>query len=66
MRFERRILILERRAKGRPQERIMKELSLNILDIAQNSIKAGATHLEIKLDQKGPVLTVPSRTTGTA
>ncbi len=36
----------------------MKELSLNILDIAQNSIKAGAQHLEIELIQTGTVLTV--------
>jgi signal transduction histidine kinase len=36
----------------------MKELSLNILDIAQNSIKAGAQHLEIELDQRGTVLTI--------
>jgi hypothetical protein len=30
----------------------MKELSLNILDIAQNSIKAEAEHVEITLDQR--------------
>ncbi len=36
----------------------MKELSLNILDIAQNSIKAGAQNLEIELDQVGTVLTI--------
>jgi hypothetical protein len=36
----------------------MKELSLNILDIAQNSIKAGAQHLEIELDQTGTTLTI--------
>lgn len=36
----------------------MKELSLNILDIAQNSIKAGAQHLEIELDHFGTVLTI--------
>ena len=29
----------------------MKELSLNILDIAQNSIKAGAAHIGILLDE---------------
>jgi hypothetical protein len=29
----------------------MKELSLNILDIAQNSIKAGASHIAITLDE---------------
>jgi hypothetical protein len=36
----------------------MKELSLNILDIAQNSIMAGANHLAITLDQAGGWLTV--------
>ena len=36
----------------------MKELSLNILDIAQNSIKAGAKHLTISLDRRGSWLTV--------
>ena len=29
----------------------MKELSLNILDIAQNSVKAQAKHLTISLEQ---------------
>lgn len=36
----------------------MKELSLNILDIAQNSIKAGATRVEISLEQSGAWLTI--------
>lgn len=36
----------------------MKELSLNILDIAQNSIKAGAKHLSISLERRGSWLTV--------
>ena len=36
----------------------MKELSLNILDIAQNSIKAGAKHLDISLDRRGSWLTI--------
>ena len=36
----------------------MKELSLNILDIAQNSIKAGAKHLTISLERRGSWLTV--------
>ena len=36
----------------------MKELSLNILDIAQNSIKAGANHLAVTLEQAGVWLTV--------
>ena len=29
----------------------MKELSLNILDIAQNSVKAGAKNIEILIDE---------------
>ena len=29
----------------------MKEISLNILDIAENSVKAGATLIEIDLTQ---------------
>lgn len=37
---------------------MMKELSLNILDIAQNSIKAGAEHLGISLTQAGSWLTI--------
>ncbi|MDD4310971.1 MAG: ATP-binding protein [Eubacteriales bacterium] len=36
----------------------MKELSLNILDIAQNSIKADAAHVEITLKQRGDWLTI--------
>ena len=36
----------------------MKELSLNILDIAQNSVKAGATRLDITLRQTGQTLTI--------
>ena len=36
----------------------MKELSLNILDIAQNSVKAGAAHLTIRLEQRGNWLTI--------
>lgn len=34
----------------------MKELSLNILDIAQNSIKAGASHIGILLDETADTL----------
>ena len=34
----------------------MKELSLNILDIAQNSIKAGATRIEILLTEDADTL----------
>ena len=36
----------------------MKELSLNILDIAENSVKAGATLTEITLDESEEILTV--------
>ena len=34
----------------------MKEISLNILDIAQNSVKAGASLIEIKLDEDDKTL----------
>ena len=30
----------------------MKELSLNILDIAMNSVKAGATLIEIEIEER--------------
>ena len=36
----------------------MKELSLNILDITENSLKAGATLTEISLIQEGNTLTL--------
>lgn len=36
----------------------MKELSLNILDITENSVKAGATLTEITLEQSGNKLTL--------
>ncbi len=36
----------------------MKEISLNILDIAQNSVKAGATRIEISLTQLETVLQI--------
>ena len=36
----------------------MKELSLNILDIAENSVKAGATLITVSLTQVGNVLTI--------
>ncbi len=36
----------------------MKELSLNILDISKNSVKAGASLTEILLDETGDVLTL--------
>ena len=42
----------------------MKELSLNILDIAQNSVKAGAEHLDILLEQAGNRLTITIRDDG--
>lgn len=34
----------------------MKELSLNILDIAQNSVKAGAKHIKISIDETDTAL----------
>ena len=43
----------------------MKELSLNILDIAQNSIKANAAHVEIALEQRGDWLTITIADDGT-
>lgn len=36
----------------------MKELSLNILDITQNSTKAGATLVEISIEEKNNILTL--------
>lgn len=36
----------------------MKELSLNILDIAENSVKANATLTEIKIDETDTELTI--------
>ncbi len=36
----------------------MQELSLNILDIAQNSVKAGATEIRISLEQTGSQLCI--------
>ena len=36
----------------------MKELSLNILDITENSVKAGATLTEILLKEEGNLLTI--------
>lgn len=43
----------------------MKELSLNILDLAQNSIKARAKHLEILLTRSGSWLTIQISDDGT-
>ena len=42
----------------------MKELSLNILDIVENSVKAKATLTEILLSEKGNLLTVTVRDDG--
>lgn len=36
----------------------MKELSLNILDVAENSVKANATLTEIRLDETEEILTL--------
>lgn len=36
----------------------MKELSLNILDIAQNSVKAGAAHIDVSVVDEGNARTV--------
>jgi len=43
----------------------MKELSLNILDIAQNSIKANAAHVEITLERRDKWLTITIADDGT-
>ncbi len=42
----------------------MKELSLNILDIAENSVKAGATLTEILIDEGEDTLTITIRDDG--
>ena len=42
----------------------MKELSLNILDIAQNSVKAGAKVIEITLDETDTELCISIRDDG--
>ena len=42
----------------------MKEISLNILDIAENSVKAKATLTEILVDEQGDVLTLTIRDDG--
>ncbi len=42
----------------------MKELSLNILDIAMNSVKAGAQHIDIALDETPDTLTISIRDDG--
>ena len=43
---------------------MMKELSLNILDIAMNSVKAGATEIGIFLTEHGSRLTIEIRDNG--
>ena len=42
----------------------MRELSLNILDIAENSVKAGATLIEISLTQTGTILQIVIKDNG--
>jgi len=42
----------------------MKELSLNILDIAENSVKAGASLTEILIDETEDTLTITIRDNG--
>ena len=36
----------------------MKDLSLYILDIAMNSVRAGAKHIEIRLKEQNAILTL--------
>ncbi len=36
----------------------MKELSLNVLDVTKNSVKAGATHIDILIDETDTSLTI--------
>ncbi len=43
----------------------MKELSLNILDITENSTKAGATLVEISISEKENILTLIIKDNGT-
>ncbi len=42
----------------------MKELSLNILDVAENSVKAGATLTEILIDEVGDTFTLTIKDDG--
>ena len=42
----------------------MKELSLNILDVAENSVKAGASLTEILIDEEGNKLTLTFKDDG--
>lgn len=42
----------------------MKELSLNILDVAENSVKAEASLIEILIDDKDDILTITIKDNG--
>jgi len=42
----------------------MKELSLNILDITENSVKAGATLTQISIVESGDILTITIKDNG--
>ena len=42
----------------------MKEISLNVLDIAENSVKANATLTEIFIDEAGDTLTLTIKDDG--
>ncbi len=42
----------------------MQELSLNVLDIAQNSVKAGATRIDISVEEDGSLLVVSIKDNG--
>ena len=42
----------------------MRELALNILDITENSVKAGATLVEIDIIALGNVLTIKIKDNG--
>ena len=42
----------------------MKELSLNILDVAKNSVTAGATRIEITVDETPQRITIAIRDNG--
>ena len=41
----------------------MKELALNILDVAKNSVKAGADRIVIRIEEKTAGAPCPSSTT---
>lgn len=42
----------------------MKEIALHILDIANNSVRAGATHIELSLVEEGETLTFTVKDNG--